>query len=50
VVDGVDINADIHAVLDHIKDLTDTVRSDEWLHRQTDHGHRQHPGIGGSTG
>jgi glucose-6-phosphate isomerase len=31
VVDGVDINADIHAVLDRIKTFTDAVRSGEWL-------------------
>jgi glucose-6-phosphate isomerase len=31
VVDGQDVNADVHAVLDHVKDFTDRVRSGAWL-------------------
>ncbi|MYM26740.1 glucose-6-phosphate isomerase [Duganella sp. CY15W] len=31
VVDGQDVNADVHAVLDHIKDFTDRVRNGQWL-------------------
>ena len=31
VVDGQDVNRDVHAVLDHIKDFTDRVRSGTWL-------------------
>ena len=31
VVDGQDVNADVHAVLDQIKDFTDRVRSGQWL-------------------
>src|SRR5450830_1233429 len=31
VVDGQDINADVHAVLDHVKEFTDRVRSGQWL-------------------
>jgi len=49
VVDGHDVNADVHAVLDRIKQFTDAVRSGEWL------GHTGKPitdvvniGIGGS--
>ncbi|MFC0253079.1 glucose-6-phosphate isomerase [Massilia consociata] len=49
VVDGQDVNADVHAVLDRIRTFTDAVRSGEWL------GHTGKPitdivniGIGGS--
>ena len=49
VVDGQEVNADIHAVLDRVKTFTDAVRSGEWL------GHTGKPitdvvniGIGGS--
>jgi glucose-6-phosphate isomerase len=49
VVDGQDVNADVHAVLDRIRSFTDAVRSGEWL------GHTGKPitdivniGIGGS--
>ncbi|WP_026354349.1 glucose-6-phosphate isomerase [Massilia niastensis] len=49
VVDGQDIDADVHAVLDRVKSFTDAVRSGEWL------GHTGKPitdvvniGIGGS--
>jgi glucose-6-phosphate isomerase len=49
VVDGQDVNADVHAVLDRIRAFTDAVRSGEWL------GHTGKPitdvvniGIGGS--
>jgi len=49
VVDGQDVNADVHAVLDRIRLFTDAVRSGEWL------GHTGKPitdviniGIGGS--
>ncbi|MYM25209.1 glucose-6-phosphate isomerase [Duganella sp. FT135W] len=31
VVDGQDVNADVHAVLDHVKEFTDRVRSGAWL-------------------
>jgi glucose-6-phosphate isomerase len=31
VVDGQDVNADVHAVLDHVKDFTDRVRNGQWL-------------------
>nr|WP_315252307.1 glucose-6-phosphate isomerase [uncultured Duganella sp.] len=31
VVDGQDVNADVHAVLDHVKEFTDRVRSGQWL-------------------
>jgi len=31
VVDGQDINADVHAVLDHVKEFTDRVRGGQWL-------------------
>ncbi|SHM47168.1 glucose-6-phosphate isomerase [Duganella sacchari] len=31
IVDGQDVNADVHAVLDHIKDFTDRVRNGQWL-------------------
>jgi glucose-6-phosphate isomerase len=31
VVDGQDINADVHAVLDHVKEFTDRVRNGQWL-------------------
>ncbi len=31
VVDGQDIGHDVHAVLDHVKDFTDRVRSGAWL-------------------
>ena len=48
-VDGQEVNADIHAVLDRVKTFTDAVRSGEWL------GHTGKPitdivniGIGGS--
>ncbi len=48
-VDGQDVNADVHAVLDRVKTFTDAVRSGEWL------GHTGKPitdivniGIGGS--
>ncbi len=48
-VDGQDVNADVHAVLDRIRTFTDAVRSGEWL------GHTGKPitdivniGIGGS--
>ncbi|MGH8856091.1 MAG: glucose-6-phosphate isomerase, partial [Telluria sp.] len=48
-VDGQDVNADVHAVLDRIKTFTDAVRSGDWL------GHTGKPitdvvniGIGGS--
>jgi glucose-6-phosphate isomerase len=49
VVDGQDVNGDVHAVLDRVKAFTDLVRSGEWL------GHTGKPitdivniGIGGS--
>jgi glucose-6-phosphate isomerase len=49
VVDGQEVNADIHAVLDRVKTFTDAVRSGDWL------GHTGKPitdivniGIGGS--
>lgn len=49
VVDGQEVNADIHAVLERVKTFTDAVRSGEWL------GHTGKPitdivniGIGGS--
>lgn len=49
VVDGQDVNADVHAVLDRVKSFSDAVRSGEWL------GHTGKPitdivniGIGGS--
>ena len=49
VVDGQNVNADVHAVLDRIRTFTDAVRSGEWL------GHTGKPitdvvniGIGGS--
>ncbi len=49
VIDGQDVNADVHAVLDRIRTFTDAVRSGEWL------GHTGKPitdivniGIGGS--
>lgn len=49
VVDGQDVNADVHAVLDRVKTFTDAVRSGDWL------GHTGKPitdivniGIGGS--
>lgn len=49
VVDGQEVNADIHAVLDRVKTFTDAVRSGDWL------GHSGKPitdivniGIGGS--
>ncbi|QOY93534.1 glucose-6-phosphate isomerase [Massilia sp. UMI-21] len=49
VVDGQDVNADVHAVLDRVRSFTDAVRSGEWL------GHTGKPitdivniGIGGS--
>ena len=49
VVDGQDVNADVHAVLDRVKSFTDAVRSGDWL------GHTGKPitdivniGIGGS--
>ena len=48
-VDGQDVNADVHAVLDRVRTFTDAVRSGEWL------GHTGKPildvvniGIGGS--
>ena len=48
-VDGQDVNADVHAVLDQVRDFTDRVRSGAWL------GHTGKPitdivnvGIGGS--
>jgi len=48
-VDGQDVNADVHAVLDRVRTFTDAVRSGEWL------GHSGKPitdivniGIGGS--
>jgi glucose-6-phosphate isomerase len=48
-VDGQDVNADVHAVLDRVKTFTDAVRSGDWL------GHSGKPitdivniGIGGS--
>ena len=48
-VDGQDVNADVHAVLDRVKTFTDAVRSGDWL------GHTGKPitdivniGIGGS--
>jgi glucose-6-phosphate isomerase len=31
VVDGQDVNADVHAVLDHVKEFTDKVRNGQWL-------------------
>ncbi|QJD89334.1 glucose-6-phosphate isomerase [Duganella dendranthematis] len=31
VVDGQDVNADVHAVLDHVKEFTDRVRNGQWL-------------------
>ena len=31
VVDGQDVNADVHAVLDQVKDFTDRVRNGQWL-------------------
>jgi glucose-6-phosphate isomerase len=31
VVDGQDVGADVHAVLDHVKEFTDRVRSGQWL-------------------
>jgi glucose-6-phosphate isomerase len=31
VVDGQDVNADVHAVLDQVKDFTDRVRNGAWL-------------------
>ncbi|MCC2956177.1 glucose-6-phosphate isomerase [Massilia sp. IC2-477] len=33
VVDGQDVNADVHVVLDRIRSFTDAVRSGEWLGR-----------------
>ena len=49
VIDGQDVNADVHAVLDRVRSFTDAVRSGEWL------GHTGKPitdivniGIGGS--
>ncbi|MEX5746761.1 glucose-6-phosphate isomerase [Massilia sp. X63] len=49
VVDGQDVNADVHAVLDRVRSFSDAVRSGEWL------GHTGKPitdivniGIGGS--
>jgi len=30
VVDGQDVNADVHAVLDHVKEFTDRVRNGQW--------------------
>ena len=49
LVDGQDVNADVHAVLDHMKDFSDQVRNGSWL------GHTGKPitdivniGIGGS--
>jgi glucose-6-phosphate isomerase len=31
VVDGQGVNADVHAVLDHVKEFTDRVRNGQWL-------------------
>ncbi|WP_432380043.1 glucose-6-phosphate isomerase [Duganella sp. P38] len=31
LVDGQDVNADVHAVLDHVKEFTDRVRNGQWL-------------------